>query len=245
MSIGLRYLDNLQKLLSDLQEREIQHICQAGNAIATAIKENKMIHVFGTGHSHMIALEVFYRAGGLVSVNPILDEGLMLHAGAAKSTELERLDGYAEILFREHDCQPGDVMIIASNSGRNTVSVEMALETKKHNLTVIVITSLNHSKVTESRHSSGLRLHEVADIVVDNQGCLGDASVTPTGKEYKVAPTSTVLGAAIINAMVAEAIELVIQAGGEPDVFMSSNVDGGDAKNNEFISKYKSRIKSL
>ena len=169
----------------------------------------------------------------------------MLHKSASKSTEFERLDGYADKLFNDYSMKENDVIVIISNSGRNGVCVDMAQLAKENGLTVIALTNLNHSKSMASRHPSGKKLYEFADIVLDNMGCIGDASIYFDEINRKASPTSTSSGAAILNAVVAGCIEKMLEDGFTPEVFSSSNVDGGDAINEAYLNKYRDIIKSL
>lgn len=245
MKKSVEYLNNLQRILSDVTEKQMPAIDECAKAFAEALENNRNIFLFGTGHSHMLAEELFYRAGGLVKLQPVLETSLMLHESASKSTEIERLEGYAEILFSSYNMQEKDVIVIASNSGRNGIPVDMALLAKEKGLKVIALTSINHSKASPSRHKSGKRLFEIADVVLDNMGCLGDASVKFPELGRNACPTSTSIGAAILHAAVAGCIEIMLSHGVTPEVFSSSNVDGGDAVNEAFIEKYKGSIKSL
>ena len=245
MKKSLEYLNNLQRILSQVTEKQMDAIDRCAESFARALENDNTIFLFGTGHSHMLSEELFYRAGGLVKIQPVLETALMLHESASKSTEIERLEGYAEILFNTYDMKKDDVIVIASNSGRNGIPVDMALLAKEKGLTVVALTSISHSSASPSRHRSGKRLFEIADIVLDNMGELGDASVNFPELGRKACPTSTSIGAAILNAVVSGTIELMLSHGVTPEVFSSSNVDGGDAINNAFIAKYKGIIKSL
>lgn len=245
MKKSLEYLNNLQRILNEITQKQMSAIDECSAAFANALENNHNIFLFGTGHSHMLAEELFYRAGGLVKIQPVLETALMLHESASKSTEIERLEGYAEILFNSYRMKKDDVIVIASNSGRNGIPVDMALLAKEKGLTVIALTNLNHSKSSPSRHKSGKRLFEIADIVLDNMGCLGDASVNFPELGRNACPTSTSTGAAILHAAVAGCIEIMLNKGIVPEVFSSSNVDGGDAINEAFIEKYQGIIKSL
>lgn len=245
MKKSIEYLNNLMKILSEVTEKQMPAIDRCSEAFSDALKNDRTIFLFGTGHSHILAEELFYRAGGLVRLQPVLETSLMLHESASKSTEIERLEGYAEILFNSYNMKKDDVIVIASNSGRNGIPVDMALIAKEKGLTVIALTSVTHSKAGASRHKSGKRLFEIADIVLDNMGELGDASVDFPELGRKACPTSTSIGAAILHAAVAGAIEIMLRDGVIPEVFSSSNVDGGDAINEAFIEKYKGSIKSL
>lgn len=245
MSNAVEYFKNLQNILERIITEQAENIEEASKAVADTLMNGGRIHAFGTGHSHMLAEEIFYRAGGLVNVNPILETSLMLHESAAKSTELERLEGYGEILFAHHSIKSRDILFLFSNSGRNGVAIDLALIAREKGVKTVVITNMEHTMKGASRHSSGKRLFEAADIVIDNCGCYGDASIEIKEINRNVAPTSTAAGAAILNAVEARAVEIMVENGYTPDVFSSSNVDGGDEINNAYIEKYKKEIKSL
>jgi uncharacterized phosphosugar-binding protein len=202
--------------------------------MADALAGGGEIHAFGTGHSHMLAEELFYRAGGLVRVEPILFEGLMLHAGARLSTALERLPGLGQAILDEHPMTPGDVLVVASNSGGNAVGSDLARRARDRGVHVIAIESVAHASSGARRHKDVTPFDEIANLVVDNGGCIGDAAVTVDGFPTRVAPTSTVVGAAILNAMVAEAVGILVERGTPPEVYTSANLDGGDAANARF-----------
>ncbi|MEA4884492.1 MAG: SIS domain-containing protein [Clostridia bacterium] len=233
--LALNYLDSVKQILSKVGETQLQAIEEAASVVAETIKNGGRLHLFGTGHSHIIAEEAFYRAGGLVQVNAILEPALMLHDGPFKSTAMERLEGYAQIILDHSGICPGDVLMIISNSGRNSVPVEMALAAKAEKIPVIALTSLAHSKSVPSRHSSGKRLFEVADIVIDNCGVPGDAVLSVNGSSTQVCPTSTVVGAAIINMLEAEIVERLCALGIKPSLFVSANMDGGDEFDRQWV----------
>lgn len=239
------YFDNLKNVLDRVAEEQSGNMEKTAVLVASTLAGGKRIHAFGTGHSHMLAEELFYRAGGLVNINPILETSLMLHESASKSTALERLEGYGEIIFDFYDIKAGDLLFLFSNSGRNGVSIDLALLAKERNVKTVAITNMEHTMKGASRHSSGKKLYESVDIAIDNCGCFGDASMSYDDFEKRTAPTSTSVGAAILNAIEARAVEIMLAEGIEPEVFASSNVDGGDAINNAYIEKYKGQIKSL
>ncbi|MEW6227770.1 MAG: SIS domain-containing protein [Bacillota bacterium] len=232
------YFTRVRELLESVEETQFQAICKAADAIVESIRRGRTFHLFGTGHSHLIAEEAFCRAGGLVPVNAILEPALMLHEGPFKATAMERLEGYAEVIADHAGVREGDTVIVISNSGRNVVPVEMALASKSRGAVVVALTSLAHSRKVASRHSSGKRLFEVADIVIDNCGVFGDAVLSVDELPTKVCPASTVTGAAIINALVAEVVERLIRAGIKPPVFISSNVEGGDEHNQQWEPRF-------
>lgn len=245
MKKPLEYLTNLCRILEEITVNQAERIEAAAKAFARALENDRNIFLFGTGHSHMLAEEVFYRAGGLVKIQPVFETPLMLHESASKSTEMERIEGYAQKIFADYAMEKDDVIVIISNSGRNGVCVDMAQLAKDEGLTVIALTSLNHSTSMASRHPSGKKLYEFADIVLDNMGCVGDASVYFEELGRNASPTSTATGAAILNAVVAGTIETMLADGFTPEVFSSSNVDGGDAVNEAYLEKYRDKIKSL
>ena len=235
-----------EKVLCILKEiSAMPQIEQCARLFADTIKNGSNIYLFGTGHSHMLAEEMFYRAGGLVNIRPILETSLMLHESASKSTECERLSGYAQIIFAHYGIKKGDTMVIISNSGRNSVCVETALLCKQNGVNTVALTSVKHSMAGQSRHESGKRLCEIADIVLDNHGVYGDACIEIPQIGRNVAPTSTVAGAAILNAIEAQCVDILAQQGITPDVYSSSNVDGGDEINAQYVKKYTGIIRHL
>ncbi len=237
------YITNITQLIQQVEKTQAGPLEQAARLIAGSLQAGGMLYTFGTGHSHMLAEELFYRAGGLARVCPILDEGLMLHAGAAKSTELERLSGYAELLLASYPVKEGDVLLIASNSGRNAVPVEMALAGQARGLKILALTSLKHSRKEPARHPSGKRLFELADIVLDNCGSPGDAAID-FGRAGRVGATSTVMGALLLQALPCAVVEIMLKNGSEPEIYSSSNVGDG-SQNQELLAKYTGKIKSL
>jgi uncharacterized phosphosugar-binding protein len=232
-SAGRRYLATAVGLLGRLADHQATwpSIDAAADLVVGCLSADGTVHAFGTGHSHMLAEELFYRAGGLVAVRPILFDALMLHTGAARSTDLERLPGLARILLDDHGVCPGDVLLVASNSGGNAVSCELAQEAQSRGLRVIAVTSLQHATSAVARATTGPRLHEIADVVIDNGGVPGDAAIAVAGVPHPVGPTSTVVGAAIVNAIAAEAVERLVALGHVPATYASANLAGGDEHN--------------
>jgi uncharacterized phosphosugar-binding protein len=233
-SPGVAYLRLVSDMIERLGREEWAGLRRAADVIAEALANGCTIHAFGTGHSHMLAEELYYRAGGLVRVRPILFEGLMLHASAALSTSLERLPDLADALFDVQGIAKGDVLIVASNSGSNAVASRLVQRSRDAGARVIAVTSLRHATSADARANELPRLHELADVVIDNGGVVGDAAIDIAGFDRRVGPTSTVVGAAILNAVVAEAVQLLVDRGISPDVYASSNTEGGDAANSRF-----------
>jgi uncharacterized phosphosugar-binding protein len=233
-SAGRRYLQFADGLVRRLMTEEWQRVCDAAEVIADALSKGRTLHAFGSGHSHMLAEELYYRAGGLVRVRPILFEGLMLHGSAPLSTALERLPEIGDALFDDQSFAEGDVLLIASNSGSNAVASRLAERARACGVHVVAVTSLRHATSAEARANDLPRLHELADLVIDNGGVVGDAAVEIHGLDRSVGPTSTVIGAAIVNAIVVETVERLVARGITPDVYASSNLEGGDAVNSAF-----------
>lgn len=245
MSKYIEYIETVQGIIEQIKTDGAPNVIKTAVTFKEALEKGNNIYLFGTGHSHMLAEELFYRAGGLVKIQPILNEPLMLHESASYSTEIERQEGLAESLFDEYGIKKDDVIIIISNSGRNGVIVDMALLCKERGVKVIALTNINHTMSGASRHKSGKRLCEIADIVLDNFGCVGDACVEIDGVSGKVCPTSTVTGSLILNSVVAESVEMCVADGFVPEHFASANIDGGDEINNKLLEKYKEEIKHL
>lgn len=245
MAYGAQYLKRLLTILTEIGEQEGAALHRAAVMIADSIQQGGLLYVFGTGHSHMLAEEMFYRAGGLVSVYPILEESLMLHNGARKSSDVERIEGLAQVILNSTPMRRGDVLIVASNSGRNAVPVEMAVRASEMGVGVIALTNMAHSSQVAPRNSLGKRLYQVADVVLDNHGCLGDASLEIPGLSTPICPTSTAAGSALLQMLSAEVAEELVRRGVTPQYFTSANVDGGEARNDEYVRALISRIKPL
>jgi uncharacterized phosphosugar-binding protein len=239
------YLERVASMLAQLRREELGRIEAAGAVVADALRRDAIVHVFGTGHSHLLAEEALYRAGGLAAVNAILDPGLMLRDGALASTRLERVAGYAEIVAGKYTFSPGDVLIVVSNSGVNAVPVEMATLGKRAALRVIAICSLSYASATEPGAEVGRRLPDVADLTLDNLGEPGDAVVELDGGGVRSGPTSTVMGAAVLNAVFVEAAGLLAANGVEPPVYRSANMPGAAEHNRDLVERYRTRVKHL
>ncbi|MEK4760650.1 SIS domain-containing protein [Viridibacillus sp. FSL E2-0187] len=243
--MALNYIEQIEEIIKRVKATQMDAINEASLLIKEAIKNDRLIHIFGCGHSQMYAEEVFYRAGGLVAVNAILEPALSLRPEATKSTWFERLDGYAKKILDSEETEKGDVIIIASTSGRNSVPIEMALEAKEKGLKVIALTSNEFTNDVTSRHASGKKLIDIADVILDNCGVSGDAVIEVEGFATKFGPTSSVIGFMILQSIIAQTISSLVEEGEEPSVWVSSNLDKGDDINKEHIKKYKSRVKCL
>lgn len=198
-----------------------------------AIKQDKLLYSFGSGHSRYIAGELYWRAGGLAPVM-MIEEGTN---GLA-----ERVEGYAVTFMSRYDIQAGDLLVVVSNSGINPVPIEVAMFGKNAGMTVIAVTSLDYSRGAKSRHSSGKKLYELADVTLDTMGVYGDAVVDLPGVAWRVAPTSTLVSVAMLNAVVAQTAHNLIAQGITPPVLISANVPEGDAHNQQMSDRYWKRL---
>ncbi|MEN6372476.1 MAG: SIS domain-containing protein [Armatimonadota bacterium] len=233
-----KYQEYQEKALGVLQKiaaTQSEPIQYAARIVAEHIANNGILYLLGSGHSLITALEAHGRAGGMVPIDIIFDKTF---------GKIERLPGYAELLLKQYDVDNG-VVVVISNSGRNPLPIEVALESKKRGAKVIALTSLSHSKFVTSRHPSGKRLFEIADVVVDNCCEPGDAIVEIEGVRGKVGATSSVACTFIINSILVQATENIAKMGVTPPVLISANLDGSDEYNDALRAKYKGRIRGL
>lgn len=217
----------------------------AAEAVAGTLAADGLLHVFGTGHSHLLAEELFYRAGGLAAINPVLIEGLLLHAGAELSTSMERTAGLGDVIYTRLGASAADTLLVVSNSGANVIARELVERAKSAGLTTIAIMSRAHAASAASRGSGSPGIQDIADIVIDNHGRPGDAAIDVAGVERPMGPTSTVIGTAIVNIIAMTAARISAEHGVQPTVFTSSNVRGGDEANRAALERYRRRVRSL
>lgn len=243
MSASSEYLQACQEALGKLASTQSEEIARAAEAIAAKVAGGGIVFTFGTGHSHELAEEVSYRAGGVVPVNPILEPSLTGSTEVSKSEFLERLEGFAPYILNYHGVTAGDILVIISNSGRNGAPVELALEARRRGIQVIAVTSLGYSRQVSSRHSSGQKLYEIADIVLDNCAPHGDAVVKLPGVPQPAGPLSTVTGAALLHAVMVGVAERLVGKMDPVPVFWSGNLDGVTEKNYAMMEPYRARVR--
>lgn len=240
-----RYHEAILRQLDAITHSQAERLEEAAQAVFATMRADGLLHVFGSGHSHALAEEAFHRAGGLVPVNAIQEIFLTPLTPSKLSGRLERVPGLAALILDGHDLRTGEVLLVISNSGINAVPVEMALEGKRRGLTVIALTSLQHSQTVPPRHPTGKRVFEVADIVLDTCGEPGDAAVEYPSLPGRVAPTSLLAGSFIINSLVCRVVELFLANGLTPPIYVSANLPEGDEHNGPLEAKYRGRIRGL
>jgi len=239
------FLPKLCALLQEVETLEEDAMNEAAETAYEAIRKGGLLHVFASGHSHMIAEEMFFRAGGLVPINPILDYSLMTGAGALQSMYNERKEGLAERILSEANLHTGDVILISSNSGINNVIVEAAMTAREKGLTVIGITSLAASKTLGARHNSGKKLYELCDIVIDNHVPLGDGLLEVPENGLVTGGASSFSSLFIAQKIVLKIENCFLKDGELPPVYMSANIPNGTEHNEALIKRYQDKIKLL
>lgn len=231
------YFTNLIERLGQLKSTLEDPMRQAAAAILDAARNDKRVYVFGTGHSHMLAEEVHYRAGGLAFTVPILVGSAMLHEGAVISSVYERTQGLVRPVLERYGVQQGDVIIIASNSGVNAAPIEAADYAREIGAKVIAITSVAYSSAIANGRR---RLADIADIVLDNGLPPGDAVLALAGTNIKVGPVSTAVGVTVLNAIFAEVASELSKSGDAP-IYLSANMPGAAEVNQRLVKKYRPR----
>jgi len=245
-SIVDTYLERAVQLLRRIGGEQRQPLERAAALVAESLRRDGVLHLFGTGHSHMLAEEVFYRAGGLVPVDAMLDAAAVLSGGALRSTATERRSGSAAEIAARYDLRAGDCGVVISNSGRNPAPVEMAQRMKECGLSVIAVTSLAHSRAEPPRPPATVRLFEVADVVLDTGVPHGDAALRLEGVAHPVGAVSTVVGAALLQCLVLRAMEVLLAAGAEVVNLPSGNVEGASAERVwAEMDRFRARIRHL
>jgi len=238
-----KYLNALLPVLNRAFESQKEKLDQLAEKMADVIQNDHLIYVFGAGHAGIISEEICYRAGGLVPVVPIFAPGLTVNTRPLTlETELERIPGYAKLILQANRITKDDLLIVHSNSGRNTVAIEMAEGAKQIGAFVVALTSKAHSNAVTSRHPKGYKLMDVVDLVIDNCGVLGDAICEIPGVEARIASTSTVVGAALMNSLVVETAQILQSRGIEPPIFRSANIDKNSESNQRWMEHYGSRL---
>lgn len=242
----MRFLDEIRRLIDRVEATQLEAIDEAAAALCRAIEGEHAIYAFGCSHANLVALEMVYRTGALAVVNPIAAPGLQLDiAPLTLGSQMERYPQYGADLVRFRGIGAGDVLILHSVSGRNTVTIDAALAAREDGATVIAITNLAYSQASTSRHPSGKLLYECADIVLDNCGEVGDAALDFESLPNRAVPTSTVMGSLLVNLLLERTIERLEAAGVEAPILLSANMPEGDAYNARVLERHRERIHYL
>ncbi|MHC4983219.1 MAG: sugar isomerase domain-containing protein [Planctomycetota bacterium] len=248
--MGKAYLESVKAKLEAVEAHQAENLRRAGKMMADAYEKDKLIAVYGGGgHTCMMVFEMFFRAGGLANINPIIGHDISPVCQALKYLEVERTVGYGNCLIRYYEVGKDDLLIIFHNVGMNPTTIDAADEAKKRGARIIAISSsdwreklpLDH----HIRHPSKKHLFEFADLCIDDENPFGDADFYVEGYDVPVGPTSTMVDAFIAHRMVMEAVAEMKRRGLEPPIFRSANLPGGDKHNARLLKKYKPRVKDL
>lgn len=225
--LARRYMDHALELLERLRETQLDAIEEAAEIIADASAQGHTLYGWGGPHSSLPVQDCFERAGGLAILNLVIAPGLSYEVAPIRvGTYLERIEGYGRFFFSEIGAEPGDVIICVSTSGRNPFPIEMAMSAKEAGLKVIGVTSMEYTKTVDSRHSSGTKMCEHCDVVLDNLTTPGDASLEDDRLPQKVGPTSGWMGIVILQSLMAEVAERLAEKGFTPPIRYAGNMPG-------------------
>ena len=239
-------LDNF-KVVNETQEENIK---KAASLMADAIENDRLISVYGGGgHTTLPVGEMFFRAGGLACINPVMETGLSVFNQALKYLELERTVNFGASIMKYYDLQKDDVLIIFHNIGINPATIDAAEEAKKRGVKIIAVSSTYwQEEMPEDhfiRHPNKKNLFEYADVCIDDFNPVGDAVVTVPGLDTPIAPVSNIIDFYIAHLLEIETVRQCIERGVTPPVWSSANTPGGDEKNAAYLEKYKPRVKML
>lgn len=235
-----QYMKRVRDLLDRIADTQADPIQAAAGAIERSLRADGRLYLFGTGHSHMLAEEGHYRAGGLAGVTPVLSTSLMLHEGAVVSTRFERTSGVGPLILSRYGLTANDVIVIFSNSGVNAVPVETAEAAKASGATVIAVVALEYAASVPAG-PGGRKLADIADIVLDNHGVPGDALVEVADTGLRTGAASTVSGAFILNAILTEVAWRLAEGGENPPIYISANMPGAAAHNQALVDRFRPR----
>jgi len=240
-----QYLAVVQSLIADaLADHVTAAVATAAQLIADRIQDDRIVYAFGASHAGLLVQDQFYRAGGLVPIQPILPSSLMLNVTPITATStLEQTPGMAASILADVPIRDGDLLLIVSVSGRNAVPVEMCILAQQRGATVIALTNTTYSSSVRGRGVP--RLFEVADVVIDLPGVIGDAVVTLGEGVPPMGPTSSAVGAAILHGLMVEAATILVTRGTTPPIFASANLDDSTAWNDRWIETYRDRLTYL
>ncbi|MDO5605370.1 MAG: sugar isomerase domain-containing protein [Paracoccus sp. (in: a-proteobacteria)] len=244
------YLATVTAVMQRIEAEETPQIEAAAALLARQVHADRLVHIYGPGgHSNLASQEVFFRAGGLMHMSAILDEGTLLSNGALRSMAIERTPGIGRIVIRDQGLGPEDVLILVNAYGINAALIDAALEARERGVRVIGISSRAHAEGTSgdhpARHPTKQNLLDIVDLAVDTKVPVGDAVVRVPGMAQDIAAISTFANAFALNALVIHTVALLVGQGVEPPVWRSGNAPGGDAANARFIERFRGRVRWL
>ncbi|ODT66840.1 MAG: sugar isomerase [Pelagibacterium sp. SCN 63-23] len=244
------YLDKSTALMRRILVEERDALDRAATRLADQVAEDRLVHVYGPGgHSNLAAQEIFFRAGGLMHVSAILDEGTLLSNGALRSMAIERTPGYAKAVMADQNLGAGDLLILVNAYGINAALIDAALEARRNGVFLIGVSSREHAQSTRedhpARHPSRANLHDVVDIAIDCKVPVGDALLRLDGMSQDIAAVSTFANAYALNSLVIRTVAKLVERGIEPPVWRSGNAPDGDALNARFIARFRDRVRWL
>lgn len=244
------YLDAAHRLMLRILDEERASLAAAATRLADQIAADRLVHVYGPGgHSNLAAQEIFFRAGGLMHVSAILDEGTLLSNGALRSMAIERTPGYGKVVVADRRLGPDDVLILVNAYGINAALIDAALEAKRRGTFLIGVSSRAHAAATApdhpARHPTRQNLHDLVDIAVDSKIEIGDAALQLDGMGERIAALSTFANAYALNCLVIRTVAELVHRGVEPPVWRSGNAPGGDETNARFLARFRDRVRAL
>lgn len=244
------YLDGVVDLMRKIQDEEKDNLDAAAQLLAKHIASDRLVHVFGPGgHSNLATQEVFFRAGGLMHMNAILDEGTLLSNGALRSMAIERTPGYGRVVIENQNLGADDVLILVNAYGINAALIDAAITARERGVTLIGISSHSHAEQTSpshpARHPTKQNLHQLVDVAIDTKVPIGDAIVSIPGVTENISAVSTFTNAITLNSLVIRTILHLRDAGIEPPIWRSGNAPGGDEANGQFLDRFRGRVRAL
>lgn len=240
------YLNHVIDMMRRVADTQAENLERTAVKMTDTIIEGGSLFVFGPGHAGIFTQDMYHRAGGFVLTNPILHPGtLVSNRPITTTSELEKLPGSGILVLNSVPIKKGDMLLIHSVAGKIPIVTEMAVEARKRGIFVSSIINMEFSTNVESLDPTGNKLYDVSDVVIDDCGDFGDASVLVEGMSQKVAATSTITASLIGHMLEIRTCELLLEKGIEPPVVNSTNIEGGDKKNQELLEQYKDRIHYL
>ena len=244
------YFDDVTALMQRILVEERDPLDRAAARVADQIAADRLVHVYGPGgHSNLGSQEIFFRAGGLMHISAILDEGTLLSNGALRSMAIERTPGYGKLVIANQRLGDTDLLILVNAYGINAALIDAALEARRRGAFIIGVSSRTHADNTAAdhpaRHPTRQNLHDIVDIAIDTKVPVGDAMIKVPGMSENIAAISTFANAFSLNCLVIRTVAKLVDRGIEPPVWRSGNAPGGDEANGRFIANFQNRVRAL